>query len=398
MLIFLANSSFSQQLFFSNSTAPLDEDQQEVLDRVYGSGLYDSYQLIDVSTLANSLQNRALRIDLGEGCGIQTLQATTIEFVSESNYFIYAEFEDLVSCEPCDRGWLMFEVKDGEKFGTLKLSGNVYQIEDLGGRNVLLQQQPAESNPPEGGRIGPKSIETTASEMPDLSGLSGMKTQMGNCDVRVLFLFTEAASNQLADVAHQARRYIAIANIALANSGINASQLRFVLAEALTHNGVNETNQTIENSLSGVRNDFSAQTLRNTHDADIVCLVTDHTIANYGLATDGAYSGTNGAPAANNNAYSMMRLANSIDQYYFPNVAGRNLGCGYEVGPNTSTNVNYPYQFIYTTGWFLCQETHQARTLMWSYYAEDMILHYSNPNVDYKGEATGTALDNNASI
>ena len=61
-----------------------------------------------------------------------------------------------------------------------------------------------------------------------------------NCDVRVLFLFTTAATARLANINTHAQSHIDQTNTALANSAVTSSQLRFELANALTLSTVDE--------------------------------------------------------------------------------------------------------------------------------------------------------------
>ena len=227
----------------------------------------------------------------------------------------------------------------------------------------------------------------------DISEIESQKGNGGaNCDVRVLFLFTASATGLLANINTHAQAHIDQTNAALANSAVTSSQLRFELANAVTLASVNETGLTATQVLNAVRVDPTAQGLRDGNDADLVCLVADHTIAAFGGTLGIAFTGGSGNPAPNFSAYSVIRLFANLGDMLFSHEGGHNMGCGHEAAANPSTNIDHAWEWSWTTGWWFWRREHRRQSIMWSTAnSAELAAHYSNPSVNNNGQATGTA-------
>ena len=160
-----------------------------------------------------------------------------------------------------------------------------------------------------------------------------------------------------------------------------------------------KTGQSASAVLNDVRSDATAQGLRNTNDADLVCLVTDHMIAAYGSTAGIAFTGGSGNPTSNFSGYSMIRLFASLGDMLFSHEGGHNMGCGHEAADNSSTNIDHAWEWTWSTGWWFWKKDHRRQSIMWSSTnSSELAAHYSNPNVNNNGQATGSSTANNAQI
>lgn len=397
-LFAFVSTGMAQDLLFRTNDGrveSLNPRQTEVFDKIWDPDSYVDYHFIDISNMDDALGNRRIRINVGNVCGEVWMDVRTIEFIDNDNYYLFAEHQGLGVKDACGTASIQLRMSSGSPYGVLKMGEDVFMIDDLsGGQSILLREINLEL--PDGHeQMCEPLVVGQGRPQGDLPTGSGSR----NCDVRVLFLFTNAADGRVANRTAHAQSHIDQANQALANSGVGSGQLRFVLANALTLSTVDETNQSASTVLGDVRTDGTAQNLRNSNDADLVCLVADHTIASFGTTAGIAYSGFNGAPASNNFGYSVIRFQGNLGDFVFTHEVGHNMGGGHEPANNTSTNIDRAHAFTWTTGWWIFRRTHRRQTVMFgSINNAEGILHYSNPNVNFSGQATGTATRNNAQI
>ncbi len=392
-LFLLSNSLLAQGILFSPSNGRVDQlnsRQEATYQRMIQSQSYSDVQLIDIAPLDDVIGDHSIRLNLGDG-DIH-LETTTLEYVSESEYYLYAVKEATGFKNDIGRATLQLRSMDGLKFGVLTVGGEVYQIEDLtGGQNILMHEI---QSTVEAGTDIDEPIVIAEEGVGPLPG-SAPRT---NCRVRVLFLYTTAATARTANLTTTAQAHIDQANQALINSSVSSSQLRFELAGAETLTTVNEAGQTAEDVLIDVRTDATAQNRRNANDADLVCLVADDNIGAFGTTLGIAYRGFNGAPAPNAFAYGMIQVTNSLGFNLFAHEGGHNMGCGHQNGNNNEPGFHKAHDWTWTTGWWLWRRTNRRQTIMWANANQaESVLNYSNPNVNHSsGNATGTATANNA--
>lgn len=390
-LFLISGSLFAQGILFSPSTVSTDQlnpEQDAAYQRALNSPEYSDLQLISIAPLDDVMGIRSLRINLG--AGDVHLEVSKIEYVSESDYYVYAEKEATGFKNDIGRASLQLRSKDGLKFGMLRVGGEIYQIDDLGnGQNVLMHQVINHHDQP----IDEEIIVSEEGVSPP----SGFAPRT-NCRVRVLFLYTTSAAARVTNAQTTAQGHIDQANQALANSAVLSSQLRFELAGVETLATVNEAGQTMNTVLTDVRTDATAQARRTANDADLVCLVADDFIGAFGTTAGLAYRGLNGAPAPNAFGYSVIELTASLGNNLFTHEGGHNMGCGHELADNTEPGFHKAHSWTWTTGWWLWRRTHRRQTVMWSTInANESVLNYSNPSVNHSsGNATGTATANNA--
>ena len=230
---------------------------------------------IQIENLANSQSEGELLVTVdGEDCGTSLFKAKHTEYVSENDFFWYAELVPLDSCS-CQYGYLLLRSQDGAKFGMLKTEETLYQIHDLtNGKNVLTKKIRTSENPDRCATdVGVPQVQ----DGPIISGRSG-----GNCHIRVLMLYTENLELDLVSIKDHASTEIDRLNMAFLNSAIFQNQAKAVLAD-YTSIDIDETDKKLTqvyNELSNQLEDDNsfAYEQRELAEADIVVLLVDYSL------------------------------------------------------------------------------------------------------------------------
>jgi hypothetical protein len=192
--------------------------------------------------------------------------------------------------------------------------------------------------------------------------------------VRVLVLFTPAAQNtgqNINDVVNLALAQFASAGV---NSQVDVS-LQLAGIQSLNFT---ETDN-IEVDVNNLRNNITAQQLRNDFEADIVLLLTN-----------GDYVGITGRVfqigPSEPNAYGIVQIAHATSTQTFSHEAAHLFGCRHQIANDTTpgdahghgwkTGI-WPFQSKFGTIMFIRNK------------AGTRVTHFSNPSVNYNGHATG---------
>lgn len=218
-------------------------------------------------------------------------------------------------------------------------------------------------------------------------------------NVRVLVLFTTAANNA-ANATQAATNFINQSNQALRNSGITAEQLTFQLAAVQLFNGVNDqiavsnpnsgfnpATLTAEWILNDLNNNAQVENLRaNTFDADlVVLLINNPTMA-------GVTAGRANLHNLNDRtrAHSIVQILEGA-RFTFTHEMAHNFGCKHD---NDNATTNGLTTFARGKGW--TQGGTVRRTIMADAAANQRILHFSSPGINFNNISTGAADRDNA--
>ena len=209
-------------------------------------------------------------------------------------------------------------------------------------------------------------------------------------EVKVMVLYTPAAANfsfLFGNVDQYIDGLIAQANNALQNSQISSSQLWFSLAYKGLLAGIIE--QDITTDLSSISTSSTVQSLRSANAADCVVLLTVGDYGNFlGLTVGLGTSCTTGA----DKAFSIVQLGPASSRMTFTHELGHQFGCKHSFGNsngNCEPDYEQPREFKY--------RGRRLNTLMEAgVKKKQRIPYFSNPDVIYHGNATGTAKQNNA--
>ena len=268
---------------------------------------------------------------------------------------------------------------DGMLQGSIRTLDASWSIEPSAGGPLHVVRQidgsalPRELPPLE----APVGLAALAGDPPVMAADDG-----GTIDVLVLYTPGARGSAGGSDSAVQARIALGIAetNTAYANSGITP-RLRLVGTQLLSYAEVG-----ISADLSALQSNASVGTLRNSVGADLVSLI----IANSTEACGVGYMLNNSAAYG----YSVVSYHCISPNYSFGHELGHNMGSAHAPEDGGSGYYAYSYGYKHPSNLF--------RTVM----AYDCpggcprVLHFSNPDVNYGGAPTGTAVqhDNARSI
>lgn len=222
--------------------------------------------------------------------------------------------------------------------------------------------------------------------------------------VDILVLYTQEAADE-SDMSMESLAELCTmeANKALLNSDIQTHELEFNLLEVRMIQGFEETEGPIENDLEELQDNESAREYRDILNADIVVLFTSILYQEDG---GGTTFGATYSPAVAENAYCVVNYRFANTRKIFQHELAHNFGCDHrfcEEPSSTCTNsegINHGY-VIDDRVWY-SSKNHYA-TIMVSGWNEignpTQILHFSNPEVEYNGYATGTEdRENNALV
>ncbi len=222
----------------------------------------------------------------------------------------------------------------------------------------------------------------------------------GNCDVKILALYTSAAEQASSSIENLASVSVEITNQAFRNSDISRCDLKLELLATEEFQDYDETDKTFSQVMSNLRSSSFVASRRAFHKADIVVLFVEHRIMDDpgvgGIATLGPASVSPFATVKtyqlNNNGYTFSHeighVLGAIHEPCNAHDAGNNCTDGDRNG------FEHAHTWTYETGCLLWKKTHEKKTIVYSGglgSGKHYILHYSNPDVRFDGINTGIA-------
>lgn len=378
----------SQNIIYSENwqDVNLSEEQSTRYRKILNRVEQEAIIKVGIGNISN-LENNRIELNILESeCEGKIFKGKDVQYKSEDNYTWYGEleFNPEDTCV-CRNGYLLLISKDGEKFGQIKLEDDYYTIEDIGGRNVIVQQPTNDENIKScGGALTNEGIDGG----PPVQLRSG-----GNCDVTILALYTPAADDAITNIQNLATSSVVITNQALRNSAISSCDLNFELVATEEFN-YDETGRNFNQVLSNVRSSSFAQSRRNFHQADVVILFVDDNIMNGGGTAGIAYLGP-----SNNFAYGVVQSFGANNGFVFSHEVGHILGAlhepcdAHDAGANCNDSGDFEHAHTWTwkTGCLWWKKTHNRKTILYSSGAfnSDVIQHFSNPDVKVDNRRTG---------
>lgn len=269
-------------------------------------------------------------------------------------------------------GDVVLTFRKGYLTGIIYSPEAVYELVAKGNKQILVQLD--QSLFPEcGGEV--EAPETKNDAAPQNIGT----IEDSGDRIDVLVVYTEAVKNALggdAQAQSVAQSAIDISNTAYLNSKIR-QRLRLVHSE--------ETALTEANTLSQLRVDAATQTVRNTHNADIVAMLVN-SLGGCGIG----YVMTNVGSGFAGSAYSITRRSCAVGNLTFAHELGHNMGSTHN--PKNAGSAAFPYSYgHYINGSY--------RTVM-SYSNQctsgcTRVPRFSNPSLVFNSAATGILDERN---
>ncbi len=263
--------------------------------------------------------------------------------------------------------------------GNIHRLGQSFQIRNIGGDNHVIREMDLSHLPPGGEPLSVRNI------MGDVQPDFRPQVDDGS-QVDVLVLYTADARNAAGGTA-SIEALIDLAetetNTSYSNSGIN-HVISIVHREEVVYNEGNNSFQTILEDLTpadsfGNGNIPVAQTLRDTHGADLVSLWIEGNGSICGLAW--LMDSLGGFESF---GYSIVAQDCATGNFSFGHELGHNSGLRHN---RESDNLDGP--FTYNHG--LLDNANSFRTIM-AIGANQRIQYYSNPDVNFNGNPTGIAI------
>ena len=363
----------------TNGIAGLTTLQQLNLGKIQQEGTVVSTMIVEVANVKDLQQGGVINLQMpGKDCTAQ-VKAKSIESYSNGDYTWYGEVEkengETEEACSCYDGIVTLISRSGRLFGTIRIDEDHWSLHDLGGgKRTLVQRDFTENGL---GCSMPDSGEES------LSNSIAQDRTYGNCPVRVLALYTPNALAAAADLEDRIEAAFVDANQALRNSKISPNGLTLIL------HGIEPFEFTESNDIrSDLNNLIPNSTLlarRNDTRADLVILYTN---GNYTLG---------GVARLGPSIDSALCIVNKIGEnlYTTAHELAHLFGCRHDLEDDPEGTYEHGYNF--KTGCWPFRD--KRETIMVSPVTNNRILHFSNPNVYYKGKSTGTDdSENNARL
>lgn len=385
--------SYSQEKVFHQNQddlnrSSLTKEQQTKYNNMLNNPMNKSVKLVTIFDKYTLRSSTSLNFNFPEVDEIFIMNSKSIKTDPQAGIVWSGELEGDV------HGTALIIAKDNAIYGQVNIENEVYMIEDLGnGKNVLIKLDES--------RYGPNECATPHHKIKNVikpinkdkskSHLTNQQKSSNNTKVRVLVLFTDRANN-ISNPYNMANLFINQSNQALQNSGITSTQLRFELAGVKRLSGFVENTNNIHGDVNKLRNTTSARVMRDNAQADLVMLLTDgnyHFNNVYGVVNDLLRQTAGNVEIA----YGITEIDAAGGRFTFTHELAHLFGASHD----NYTNSTFPYArgYNFKTGWWPFKKT--RRTILNSLNSGDSrILHFSNPNVNYKNEATGTNTQDNA--
>lgn len=409
LAFFVASASAQDSGLFTPAgwtTDSLDESQLERYPKLLAAYPTESVFKVEVEELATAVDSNTLFVDIqGSTCGHSAFKGLNVQYESAQQFTWYGLLEPEEGA--CEYGYLLLIGNNGEKFGQVRMEDDLYKLEDIGGKNLLIKIEPDSTSELVCEPLIPDSSSSESSNSDiQIENREGATT----CDVSILVLFTPAAAARLGqgNIPNRALESVAVTNQALLNSDVSEFRLNFILAgvEELTIDEAGETYSDILFSLpAGTAND--AAQLRNDFNADIVVLFVDDAIMNDGNVIDGiAFVGPN-----NFFAYAVVQVINANTGFAFSHEVGHIMGLNHEpctaeiIFGNCCTSTlqpgrcfDSPTSYDHAHTWtrkrgpiWARKEIRQLTVMTSAGSFMDRVPHFSNPEVEIIGKPTGIA-------
>lgn len=274
-------------------------------------------------------------------------------------------------------------LRGGMLAGSIRTGTDIYEIRPERGRHVL-EQLNQRSFPECGGGVRPSlPIAMGSSISPDTTTTDAPATSAGVNEILLLSMYTPQARDAAGGVTQiqaQIQAAVDLANVAFANSAVNA---HYTLAATALANH-NDTGN-MYTDLSWVQGDPATSSLRNQYGADLVSLIVNNGGSYCGLGYVMESVGSSFAPYA----FQVTALGCAVGNLSLAHEHGHNLGMEHDPadGPSPSA-ASYTWSFgHYVDGVF--------RTVM-SYPNPcpsgcNRVTYFSSPLISYLGYPTGVA-------
>ncbi len=374
--------------FKSASVSSLSSEAITTLDNLRASSSFDTVLLFEVEPLQQVLQGNQGFLKMIRPVSYDTsylIRTKHLEMRTNGDYLWEGTFENI-------EGSALLLSKDGEVFGNFTIEEQAYELYALGNHFSALASRiyPDEDTlwhcPMD--HVNPR--DTTPQSPPVINIPDDLPQVIESTEdvckdeaVRILVLYTQAAEQAMSNPEHTALMAIANMNRALRNSQIRV-RVKLV-GTAPLFDFVETTDITILPAHP------TAQILRDNYEADLVVLFTNGISGNYLN-----YGGSAAAIGPDiDSAYAIVQAKYALAPTMFAHEVGHLFGARHQASADPVGTYQHAYEF--KTGWIV--KTTRVTVMHTPYLPRKKkryISYYSNPDVSFKGKATGTPSANNS--
>jgi hypothetical protein len=386
--LFLQINAFAQEDIFTEIQTKkelMPPKQKETFDKMETSKMFADIKLVNVKSLHNALQKNKYVFSMPGVKDKITAIPRNIDFKSEKDYTIFAKIEP--------EGDLIFDYKDGIYAVYCSIGKDVYEIyhieKDVYGlgkqtRDITKGKEHCGGSAKKEDTPPPKNPTKNKRE----AAILNQDPQcLANDKFRILVLYTNNAQNAVPNLAGLAQTCVSQFNAATSNSGISNVQAELVGPFLLSDFSEVSNAQTDVNNLAS---NSTAQDLRNIYKGDCVVLLTEK---NY----DNGYTSYPKSHSVNiDEAYGVVRAQYATYANNFVHIVSHVFGTQHQrctVHAQLCEDGHpFAHAWLFNTGWWNVT----TNTTIASGVQYNSILNFSNPNIGYQGQATGTNENNNA--
>jgi hypothetical protein len=376
-------ASQSSHSFISFISSPeLTPDQNHYAKVLIGSEYVELYRycVVDIA----QLQQPTVDLELFDGTTYSVRQRK-VDTRSASSFSWFGRNDD-------PQGSVVFTVNREHVTGWIHIGSAQYSIYPLGdGLHLMykVKQTGQQDESDEGYRkMLERAIESQLPDKPEIDRETGLQKPhgsllAGNCKVRVAVCYTDNVASALADELGFVQSCIDVTNDCYNNSSIN-----FDVELAVTYeNNYSETSDAdadldnFHDINDGVLDEIDDK--RTYYDADLAVLVVENMDDYCGLAWTVAITDYD-------ESYCVVKRTCAVDNYSFPHELGHLYGARHDC--YVDLNI-----IPYACGHGYVNQADEWRTVMaYNNQCEDdgddceRIPYFSNPDVDYLGDPTGT--------
>ncbi|MFT6338748.1 MAG: hypothetical protein ACJATI_005525 [Halioglobus sp.] len=367
--------------YTSRGEISFSQEQSQKVDRMINNPIYLSHHFVKVNNLIDVQNNGEIMVNLPDKVNPEKFVTKRSKYTSPTDYEFYG---DLGPCDIQRMGYVHIIAKDGNVYGQINLEDEIYDLQDLGNnRNVLFKIDQSIYTESECVTDHTPKVKSSSNK------LNSTTRSGGGCDVRVLVLFTDAA-NQIGNPFNSANLFIEQTNQSICNS---EADVTFTLAGVRELVGFNESNGganglvDITATRDALQTNDNANQLRNQFEADMVVLLTDGDFFFVGSQIFGVSFLMNwGDPSF---AYAVVEIDGAGGRFTFSHELAHDFGCKHNNDNRTAPAFVFDAQgHNFSQG--CCWPFRPTRgTVMNRLDDGSRIMHFSNPDVKFKGKKTG---------